>query len=385
MNSPLLAIGAAAFCAALFVRITDPLVPTLAAEFAVDPHQVTLLATAFALPWALIQPIVGPLGDLLGKTRVMAFCLLVLIASAVIGAVAHDFALLLASRILAGAAAGGVSPVGFALVSDLFAVRDRQVAMGRVLSASIIGILLSGSISGLLADAIGWRGIFVAVGILPLIAIMLLLTLKGVELRPPQRHALSVRAVLANYRSVLANPRTKICYSAVLIEGIILLGLPPFVALLLIEVGESRPLIAGLVISAFAVGGIVYTAAVRPLLAWFSQAALMMIGASIAAMGLLLEAFVPPWEWQAIALGLMGFGFYLLHSCIMVQMTELAPGARGTAVAGHAFSFCIGQAIGPVLYGFGFAAIGAFSSLLLAAVVMVLTGAGVALLLRPRS
>lgn len=380
MKGTLVIISVAVFCSALFVRITDPLVPTIAADLAVDPHRVTLLATAFALPWALIQPIVGPLGDLLGKIRVMSVCLVILALSALVGAFADNFGLLLASRIISGAAAGGVSPVGFALVSDLFPVQQRQIAMGRVLTASIVGILLSGSVSGLLADFLGWRGIFVAVGACSAAAAIALVIRRNVAVTPSAPFSLA--AVLANYRQVLSNPRTKICYAAVFVEGVLLFGLMPFIALLLLQVGEPRALIAGIVISAFAVGGIVYTAAVRPLVTRFSQPTLMIIGGAGAALGLVIEAFVPPWPWQIVALTVMGFGFYLLHSCIMLQMTELAPGARGTAVAGHAFSFCLGQAVGPVIYGLGFLVLGATVSLFAAAAMMVFLGVTVALLLR---
>jgi predicted MFS family arabinose efflux permease len=68
----------------------------------------------------------------------------------------------------------------------------------------------------------------------------------------------------------------------------------------------------------------------------------------------------------------MGCGFYTLHASIMIYMTELAPDARGTAVAGHALSYYSGQAIGPIAYGTGFAVIGASPTIVTAAVVMVL-------------
>ena len=36
-----------------------------------DPYAVALLTTAFALPFALSQPVIGPVGDMVGKVRVM--------------------------------------------------------------------------------------------------------------------------------------------------------------------------------------------------------------------------------------------------------------------------------------------------------------------------
>jgi MFS transporter, DHA1 family, inner membrane transport protein len=373
MNPVLMVIAFAAFAAALFARMTDPMVPQIAADLAVDPHSVALLGTAFALPWALIQLVLGPVADLVGKTRVIMVCLVILTASAVIGAFATSFPILLTSRIIAGAAAGGVSPVAMAFIADLVGVEMRQVVIGRVLTASITGILIGGTVSGVLADFIGWRSIFVvAAACAALAAVAALMVLRTAEPKPARR--VSIAGAIDNYRQLLANPRTKICYSAVFLEGITLFGIFPYVALLLLNRGEDRASIAGLVISGFALGGILYAISVRPLVTRFATPTLMVAGGAIAAAGLLLEAVQPAWPVQFGALCAMGFGFYLLHSCIMVQMTELAPSARGTAVAGHASAYYIGQALGPVVYGLGFTVLGAAATMVLSAIVVVAIG-----------
>jgi predicted MFS family arabinose efflux permease len=381
MTRALLVLSGVSFAGAIFARTTDPLVPQIAADFAVDPNRVTLLATAFALPWALMQPILGPLGDLLGKARVLTFCLVILALSAVIGAFATSFPLLVISRVVAGMAAGGVNPVSMALVSDLVPVEQRQIAMGRVLTFNITGILLGGAVSGVLADFMGWRSIFFVIASVALLAaIGAGVMLRGVE--GARAQGFRVATVLENYRLVLGNPRTKVCYSAVFLEGVAVFGIFPFIALLLAASGEARASIAGLVISAFAVGGIVYAASVRQLVARFTREKLMLGGGAFAAIGLIMEAAVPPWPVQVVALAVMGFGFYMLHACIMVEMSELAPDARGTAVAGHAFFYFIGQALGPAIYGFGFMSAGAAATLAAAAVVMTLVGIFTGRLLR---
>jgi predicted MFS family arabinose efflux permease len=45
----------------------------------------------------------------------------------------------------------------------------------------------------------------------------------------------------------------------------------------------------------------------------------------------------------------------MLHGCIQVHVTELSATARGTAASLHSSFFFIGQATGPVVYGFGYA------------------------------
>ena len=52
----------AGFASTFAGRSIEPLVGVLARDLQSDPHTVALLSTAFALPYALIQPILGPVG-----------------------------------------------------------------------------------------------------------------------------------------------------------------------------------------------------------------------------------------------------------------------------------------------------------------------------------
>jgi predicted MFS family arabinose efflux permease len=110
----------------------------------------------------------------------------------------------------------------------------------------------------------------------------------------------------------------------------------------------------------------------------------MIFGGLVAGTGMAIQAAVPPWPVQFIIFLVIGFGFYLLHSCLLVQMTELAPEARGTAMAGHALAYFSGQATGPIAYGLGFASIGAGPTILLGALTLALVGLVTAQLLHRR-
>jgi predicted MFS family arabinose efflux permease len=373
MNRVLVVVAFASFVSSLFIRMTDPLVPLIAADLAVETSTAALLGTAFALPWALMQPILGPLGDLLGKTRVILTCMAILLVSAAVGALATSFPVLVAARVIAGAAAGGVFPVSMAVYGDLVPVEQRQVGMGRLLTASISGMLLGGAVAGVLADFIPWRWIFVVYGAGVAITLAFaVLALRKVSISPPRR--VQIASILDNYRQVWRNPRSKVCYGAVFLEGVVLVGLFPFVAVLLVSIGEPRSSIAGMVLAAFPLGGVVYALIVSRLVSNFSIYSLMIFGGTAAATMLLVQAFVPPWPVQVAVFFVMGFGFYLLHGCILVQMTELAPEARGTATAGHALAYFSGQALGPIVYALGFALIGPSPTIVVAALIMGLIG-----------
>src|SRR5262245_34016366 len=112
------------FASSLFMRAIDPMIPQVAYDLAIDPATATLLTTAFALPCAALQPVLGPLADMIGKTRLMTICLGVLVINGFVGAAAPNFQILMASRIATGVAAGGIFPTGLAVAGDLVPIHQ---------------------------------------------------------------------------------------------------------------------------------------------------------------------------------------------------------------------------------------------------------------------
>lgn len=374
-------IGAAGFATALVARAVDPVVLPIAESLAVSPKSVALLSTAFALPFALIPPIFGPIGDMLGKVRLIAICLVLLTATGVISAFAPNFQVLLGARIVAGVAAGGVFPIALALVGDLVRLEERQVAIGRHVGVVMMGNLLGAIAAGVIADVFGWRGVFGVLAAFGMIAfVMLLWRTRSVALPPPA--PFDLKSVPTSYRTILRNPRAKVCYATVFIEGAAVMGIFPFVALLLLGAGESRASIAGLVIAGFGVGSVSYSVLARRMLNLFPPLRLVVAGGVIAGLALGAVATTPPWPVQVGLFAAVGFGFYMLHNYIQLTVTELNPNARGAAMSLHATSFFLGQASGPVLYGLGIASIGASASIVIGAVAMLLVGLFASRLLR---
>ena len=159
------------FITALASRATDPIIPPIAHDIQVDPNAVALLTTAFALPFALVQPVLGPIGDMVGKVRVMIACLAITILTMLVSGLATDFTTLLVARIIAGVAGGGIFPVGIAVIGDLVPMKERQVAIARWLTAVITGNLIGSSLAGMIGDLLGWRGVFFVITALGVVAL----------------------------------------------------------------------------------------------------------------------------------------------------------------------------------------------------------------------
>ena len=356
----------------------------IAEDLAIDVSTAALLSSVFAFPYALVQPVLGLTGDFFGKTRLMNVCALVVALAALVCAVATSFSLLVAMRIVAGLVAGGVFPMAMALIGDLVPVKDRQVAIGRLLGIALTGNLIGSSLAGVIGDLFGWRGVFGILGFFSLVvAIVAFFAFRGVTTPPPA--PFNRAAVLANYRSIFADPRAKVCFISVFFEAIFIHGLFPYVALLLLAIGETRASIAGLLIAAFALGGVFYSLSVPVLIARLQERYLMVVGGTLAAAALVLIALHFPWAWQIAIYAMFGFGFYLLHSCIQLHVTELSHTARGSAASLHSCSFYMGQAVGPVIYGYGFAHGGAEPSMFVGAAVVMAVGLVCSRLLRHRA
>jgi DHA1 family inner membrane transport protein len=376
-------VGLVVFASTIFTRAVDPLVPKIAVDLAIDVKTAALLSTAFTFPYALVQPVLGAFGDHFGKTRLMNLCLLLVSLAALVCAAATTFPLLVAMRVVAGCVAGGLFPIALALLGDLVPVAQRQVAIGRLLAVGLTGNLIGASIAGVIADLVGWRGVFGAFGLFALIVTGVAhLALRGGETTAaPFR----LNSVIAGFRSVFADPRAKVCFGSVFLEGLFIHGLFPYVALLLLANGETRASIAGLVIAAFGVGGVMYSLSVSVLVARIAQRWLMIAGGLIAAAMLVLTAFDFAWYFQIAIFAGLGFGFYLLHGSIHVHVTELSKTARGAATSLHSSTFYLGQAMGPVYYGFTFTHGETGLSLIAGALVIAAVGFVCARLLKHRT
>lgn len=377
-------IAATTFAAALSSRAMEPVLPLVSSDLGVSIATAASLSAVVALTFAIVQPFLGAVADMFGKTRLMILCLSLLGAANIIGALSTSFEMLFLSRVLCGIAAGGTFPIAMALTGDLVPTEQRQVALGRVLAGAMTGNLLGSSAAGVIGDFFGWRGVLVVLGLLVMVAsaaVWIGFRKGGVTV--PKR-AVNFSALKGGYRTILSNPNARVCFTAVFVEGICVLGLFPFVAAFLFDLGETRASIPGVVIAAFAVGGLFYTMSVSRLLPRFGVRMLMIGGAAVVALQFVVVALGPRWEIQAICFLIMGWGFYSLHGSLQVFSSDLAPEARASAMSLHAFCFFMGQAAGPIIYGFALSHFGKMTTLLLSAAIILILGIVAALLLNQK-
>jgi EmrB/QacA subfamily drug resistance transporter len=144
---------------ALSQTLVIPALPAIARDLHSRPSAASWIITAFLLSASIATPIVGKLGDLYGKGRVLTAVLVVFSVGAVIAALASSTAVLIVGRVLEGVA-GGVFPLAFGIVRDTFPRERIPSALGMVSAVFAIGGGIGLPLSGVIVDHLDIQWLF---------------------------------------------------------------------------------------------------------------------------------------------------------------------------------------------------------------------------------
>lgn len=330
------------------VRVSDTLLPQIAADLGTTVGAASIVVTAYAVMHGSVQLVIGPIGDRFGAYRsVAAACAVGAVAVALCG-FAHSLEALALGRIASGAAAAWIIPLSMTFIGDVTPYEQRQLVLGRYLSGQISGLLFGQAAGGVLGDLLGWRSVFFLLGGLFALASAALF----VELaRNPLTRAKRPRGArkqgfVADYKLVLSAPWARVVIGAVLIEAVFTFGPFTYVgAHLHARFGLSFAAV-GLVVAAFGLGGLVYSVAIKQLVTWFSQRTLVIGGGALLAAAYVILTFSPTWALAPLATAAVGLGYYMLHNTLQTNATQMAPDARGTGLAIFSAALYLGQSIG---------------------------------------
>jgi len=170
-------------------------------QFALSDAQLGGLSTVFIVLYAVAGLPLGRLADTWSRRRLLAIGVAVWAGLTGLGALAASYALLAASRLGVGIGEAVCAPAAISWIGDLVPATRRARAMAGFMMAVPVGVMLSGAITGPVAQAHGWR-IALAVAAAP----ALILAPALLWLREPARgpggppHGLGATAPLALLR-----------------------------------------------------------------------------------------------------------------------------------------------------------------------------------------
>jgi predicted MFS family arabinose efflux permease len=332
-----------AFASMASMRICDAMLPALAMEFSATTGQAARAISAFALAYGVLQLFYGPLGDRLGKARVVGLATLACTVGSLGAAVSPSLDWLIASRILSGMAAAGIIPLTMAWIGDSVPYEGRQEVLARLLGATVLGMICGQFFGGLISDGFGWRWAFAALALI-FLASGIILSRKASVLA--QARSADAGSTAHRVLDVLSRPWARTVLIVTCIEGALAFSALAFIPSHLHSAFHLSMPAAGAIVALYGVGGLMYSRCARPLLRRLGEAGLASVGGASIGLALATVAFAPSWPWTVPACLVAGFGFYALHNTLQTHATQMAPAVRGTAVSLFACVLFLGQSLG---------------------------------------
>lgn len=229
--------------------VVSPALPGMATWFGVSDARTGLVMTAITLPPMILAPVVGVLGDLVGRRWVAIPGLLLFGIAGVAIVPATTFPLVLALRGLQGVAMAGIAPLSVTLLGDLFDGSRRTTAQGLRTSTAgttlAVGPVIAGALAGL-----AWQYPFLLYGTSFLAAAAVFWFVP--ETAPERSKARSIRGTIRTYVGSLVDELGEPALLVVLGGGFVrffsLFGFYTFLPIFAVRTLDVSPSLAGLLI-----------------------------------------------------------------------------------------------------------------------------------------
>jgi multidrug resistance protein len=327
--------------------IIAAILPQIGGDLGETLATVGLLASAYAGPYALFGPLLGPLSDRYGRKLMLVVGMSCFTAATVGCALAPNFAILFAARLFSGVSGGIVFPAASAYVSETASDSERPRAMSRLLSAYPSSTLLGVPMGAFAAAAVGWRGAFWLVALVSALALVAMMRLSADRARPEEaaRYLASLGVPFSNRQSVGA-------LLVVLLWMTAALGNFTYVGAFFQRTYGLPVEQAGLV---FVVVGVMGIAATR-----LGGRFIGVLGPKLAVLSGILAfsvaAFTLPLTVGFLPLSLLVFATWVFGTWFGIPaqwtiISNLHPAARGTMLAFGSSTLYLGGVIGPAVSG----------------------------------
>jgi EmrB/QacA subfamily drug resistance transporter len=152
-----LAVSVASF--ALLQSLVTPVLSEIQVDLGTDQTTVTWVLTAYLLSASVFTPIIGRIGDKVGKERMLVFALVGLAIGSLIAALATSIGPMIVARVIQGVG-GGVLPLAFGIIRDEFPEKKIPGAVGIIASLAAVGAGVGIVLAGPIVDALNYHWLF---------------------------------------------------------------------------------------------------------------------------------------------------------------------------------------------------------------------------------
>jgi EmrB/QacA subfamily drug resistance transporter len=148
------------FMETLDATIVNTAIPAMAANLQVPPLSLKAVVASYILSLAVFIPISGWMADRFGTRRVFFAAVTVFTAASMLCGLSLNAPMLVAARLLQGAGAAMMMPVGRLTIVRTFSKTELLGAMNFVVMPALVGPLLGPTVGGLIVHVASWRTIF---------------------------------------------------------------------------------------------------------------------------------------------------------------------------------------------------------------------------------
>ncbi|SBW28914.1 MFS transporter [Protofrankia symbiont of Coriaria ruscifolia] len=192
-----LTLGASAYT--LLQSMVLPALPTIQEDLHTSQATVTWVLTAYLLSASVATPILGRLGDMFGKKKMLVAVYAALTAGSLLAGLSNSVGLLIVARVIQGMG-GGMFPLSFGIIRDEFPARRVPGAIGLMSGMLGIGSALGMVIAGPVVDHLSWHWLFwIPLVISALATLTTALFIPESPVRSPGRVNLPAAALLSGW------------------------------------------------------------------------------------------------------------------------------------------------------------------------------------------
>ncbi len=161
-NSPRVTLAVLATVVAAFSMLqslVSPALPVIQRDLGTTASTVTWVFTALLLSVSVATPLLGRIGDMVGKERTLLIALAALAVGCLLAAIAPNIGVLIGARVVQGLG-GAVFPLAFGIIRDEFPSERVPSVVGVVSAVIAVGGGLGIVLAGPIVEALGWRWLF---------------------------------------------------------------------------------------------------------------------------------------------------------------------------------------------------------------------------------
>jgi EmrB/QacA subfamily drug resistance transporter len=231
---------------ALLQSLVIPVLPTIQAGLHTSQNAVTWVLTAYLLSASIFTPIMGRLGDMWGKERLLVVAIAALTVGSVLAAVAGSISVMIVARVIQGVG-GGVLPLSFGIIRDEFPREKVAGAIGVIAALAAAGAGLGIVLAGPVVEALDYHWLFwIPAIILGIATVAAQVVVPESPVRAPGRLSWGAAALLSAWLVALLVPISEAPawgWGSARVLGLLALAVALAVVWVVVESRSAHPLV----------------------------------------------------------------------------------------------------------------------------------------------